>query len=164
MYIIYRNGIFVISNEADNAVVEIENPIYIENREEKSLLTEKTPDGTCVYSDACNRVEIQIEKKNDKLFYVHRKWKNISAFSHKIQTVFRIQTYFDVKKYLIPCVNVNGNEFGNGLEPKGLERDGEKWIFAYDRVSIPSCTLTENDDLAVALFVSDENTMSLESA
>lgn len=33
---------------------------------------------------------------------------------------------------------MNGNEFGNGAEPKGLEKDGKKWIFGYDRVSIPS--------------------------
>ncbi len=66
--------------------------------------------------------------------------------------------------YLIPCVNVNGNEFGNGLEPKGLVREGKKWIFGYDRVSIPSCTLTEDDDFAVALFVSDESNISLVSS
>lgn len=164
MYIIYNNEKFEISGKADIAVAKIEDPVYVENGEEKQLLFEKNLNGVSIYSDACNRVEIRIEKKSNTLFYVHRSWKNIFDSSCKIQTIFRVQACFDVIKYLIPCVNLNGNEFGGGLEPKGLERDGKKWIFAYDRVSIPSCTLTENDEFALALFASDENDRSLKSA
>lgn len=38
---------------------------------------------------------------------------------------FRVQACFDVKKYLIPCVSVNGNKFGSGLEPQGLASGSE---------------------------------------
>lgn len=164
MYIVYKNGKFDISTEHTCAVVEAAAPIYIENHQEKQLIFEKAANGIYVYSDAENRAEIRIEQRNDTLFYIHRTWKNLSAKARKIQTVFRIQTCYEVKKYLIPCVSINGNEFGNGLEPKGLERDGQKWIFGYDRAAIPSCTLTENDDFAAALFVSAEDEMSLVSS
>lgn len=164
MYIVYRNGKFEVSDDSDFAVVKIEAPVYIENKEESQLSAQNAENGAYVYSDACNRVDIKIEKKSNTLFYIHRSWKNLSVHSRKIQTVARIQTCFDVKKYLIPCVSVNGNEFGNGSEPKGLEKDGKKWIFGYDRVSVPSCTLTENDDFAVAFFASDESDVFLLSS
>lgn len=104
-----------------------------------------------------------MEQKTDTLFYLRRSLKNIATHSHTVRIAQRVKPLFDVKKYLIPCVNINGNEFGAGFEPKGLERDGKRWGFAHDRVSIPACTLTENADMAVALFVSAEDALSLES-
>jgi len=116
------------------------------------------------YTDDRNLAEITIEQKNDTLFYIHRKWTNISAESLSLQTVFRVTTKFSVSRYLIPCVNANGNEFGAGGEPKGLERDGKQWIFSYDRESVPSCTVTENKDFACSLFASAESDESLVSS
>jgi len=164
MYVKYYDGQFIVSDKSEFAVTKIENPIYIENGKEVQLPDAKVENGSYVYSDTYNRVEVEIEKKSDTLFYVRRKWKNISGRLRKIQTIFRIQACFNVEKYLIPCVSVNGNEFGKEGEPKGLERDGKKWIFSYDRVSIPSCTLTENRDFAVAVFASNENDISLISS
>lgn len=164
MYIVYKDGKFSLSDSHGSAAVEIKAPIYMENQAKKQLPVEMAEQGNYVFADASNRVEVSIRQKNDTLFYIHRTWKNLALVSRKIQTVFRVEACFDVKKYLIPCVNINGNEFGNGLEPKGLERDGQKWIFAYDRVAIPSCTLTENEEFAVSLFASNEDEASLVSS
>ena len=160
MYIIYKDSRFSVSDSPENAVVTLEAPLYRTDTEERFL----TLTGTGIYTDAGNRVEVTVEQKSDTLFYIHRKWTNISDKTARIQTVFRVTTHFVVDRYLIPCVNVNGNEFGAGGEPKGLERDGRKWIFGYDRESIPSCTLTENADFACALFASAESDASLESS
>lgn len=71
---------------------------------------------------------------------------------------------FAAARYLIPCVSFSGNARSKGKEPHGL-CDGDKpWIFAYDRESIPSCTLTETASAAAALFASDRDADSLVSA
>ena len=171
MYIIYSNGKFELSENMDHAVAKIEAPIYVENGEEKQLMAvrgSQTSADSCkaayTFVDAENLVEVTIEKQSDTLFYIRRNWKNLAEETRNIQTVLRIKPCFEVKKHLIPNVSINGNEFGNGLEPKGLERDGKKWIFGYDRVSLPAMTLTENDDFAVALFASAEDEASLVSS
>lgn len=160
MYIIYHNNRFSVSASPEHAVVTFEAPLYRVDSEECFLnLTDAG-----IYADAKNCAEITIEQQSGTLFYIHRKWTNTSAEPARIQTIFRVTTNFAVDRYLIPCVNVNGNEFGAGGEPKGLERDGRKWIFGYDRESIPSCTLTENAEFACGLFASAETDASLQSS
>ena len=161
MYIIYKDNRFAVSASPENAVVTLESPRYRTESGDEYVLTAC---GNGVYEDAANRAEMTVEQKSDTLFYIHRRWTNVSDQTVRIQTVFRVTTNYVVDRYLIPCVNVNGNEFGAGGEPKGLERDGKKWIFGYDRESIPACTLTENADFACGLFASAESDASLESA
>ena len=45
--------------------------------------------------------------------------------------------------------------------PTGLSRDGEPWIFSYERTGIPGCTLTENGEIGVALFAAADTPESL---
>lgn len=54
--------------------------------------------------------------------------------------------------YMIPCVNYNGNVWGNGEEPKYMQKDGKPWIFPADRVGLPGCSVVENDEICVGLF------------
>ncbi|MBE6931575.1 MAG: hypothetical protein E7463_15000 [Ruminococcaceae bacterium] len=168
MYISCMNNKFTLSSGSDNAVVCLQAPLYREAEGEQIAEYELRETGgqgsTAVYEDAANRVTLTVEQKKDTLFYIRRRWENLSDRARKIQTVLRVSPCFDVAKYLIPCVSVNGNVFGAGLEPKGLERDGEKWIFGYDREAIPACTLTENADFACALFASAEDAASLVSS
>lgn len=164
MYIIYKEGIFALSQEREGAVVHLEPPVYVEDGIEHVLSLREKSDGGFLFEADGMEAEVQVIKQKDSLFYIRNVWKNNSHSVRKIQTIFRTETCFPVEKYLIPCVNVNGNEFGNGKEPKGLARDGKKWIFGYDRVSIPACTLTENQDFAVALFASAEEEQSLVSS
>ena len=60
----------------------------------------------------------------------------------------------------------NGNNFGDSVMnlPQGWERDGHPWIFSYDRGSIPSCTISENESRVFALFASDRDTASYVSS
>ena len=75
-------------------------------------------------------------------------------------------------RYLIPGVLYNGNEFvgsfilsdGRAFSsamPNGWEKDGEPWIFAGDRSSIPACTISENKNRAFGLFASDSDLNSI---
>lgn len=86
-------------------------------------MLEAAEDGS--FRDTDNQVQLTIRQESDTLFYVKRIWKNISDSPAKIQTVFRVRTCYTPERYLIPCVNVNGNVFGNGGEPKGMERTGK---------------------------------------
>lgn len=164
MFIEKINHAFAVGNRLENAVCEILEPICIEGGREITVPFVSCVDGRAEYRDDKNEVTLTLEQKTDTLFYLRRMWKNTSDEIRTLRMAQRVKPLFDVKKYLIPCVNVNGNEFGAGLEPKGLLRDGQRWVFAYDRVSIPACTLTENKDVACALFASAEDSVSLESS
>ncbi len=54
--------------------------------------------------------------------------------------------------YMLPCINYNGNEWGTCLEPKGMERDGEPWIFSADRGGVPGCSVAELEGTTYGLF------------
>lgn len=75
-------------------------------------------------------------------------------------------------RYLIPGVLYNGNEFvgdfilSDGrafatVMPNGWEKDGEPWVFAGDRSSIPGCSISENRRKAFGLFASDADPNSI---
>lgn len=164
MYITYQNNVFFAAPDPQEAVCELLPPVCIENGQEMPVPFHAVDNGHILYRDGRNEVTMAIEQKSDNLFYLQRGWKNITDECRRIRIAQRVKPLFKTKKYLIPCVNVNGNEFGAGLEPKGLERDGKRWIFSYDRVSIPACTLTENADFACALFASAEDALSLQSS
>ena len=85
---------------------------------------------------------------------------------------------FKAESYLFPGINYNGNAYGANLElpqsygdskgfipfPQGWQYNGEPWIFAYDRGSIPSCTISENDKHVFALYASDKDALSYASS
>ena len=162
MYIIYDHdhAACTISSSADSAVAEIMPPLY--RISDKEIALPLAADGS--YTDGRHRVKLTVRQDGDTLFYIHRTWQNISNEPLRFQTILRIRPCYTPSRYLIPCVNVNGNIFGNGSEPKGLERDGQRWIFAYDREALPACTLTETRDIACGLFASAESVASLESS
>ena len=163
-YITYQNGIFSASESPDGLVCVLLAPVVIEDGGETVVPFAEMEQDCSVYRDDKNEVRMTVEQKSDTLFYLRRTWKNLSSETRSVRLALRVKEMFSATKYLIPCVNVNGNEFGAGLEPKGLERDGQRWVFAYDRVSIPACTLTENREFACALFASTEDCVSLESS
>lgn len=53
---------------------------------------------------------------------------------------------------MIPAVNYNGNNWGTGHDPKGFEKDGEPWSYAYHRCAIAGATYSEGEEYSVALF------------
>lgn len=106
------------------------------------------------------------------------KVKNTTSEPVTIKVKLAAEPRFKATHYLFPGINYNGNGFGSDLNlplsygdskgsipfPQGWEYNGEPWVFSYDRGSIPSCTISENSDKVFALFVSDKNAMSYESA
>lgn len=103
----------------------------------------------------------RLDSLGDGLFRVTRKVANLSEKRRRLQIINQVKTCFQPADYIIPCVMYNGNEWGGRNSPKGLTRDGQPWVFAYDRTGIPSCTLTENADFGFALFASARDKESL---
>ena len=100
---------------------------------------------------------------------------NGTATNVTLKVVLAADAPFVATRYLIPGVLYNGNEFvGKSIPsdgrtfsldmPNGWEKDGEPWIFAGDRCSIPSCTISENAREVFALFASDADPKSLTSS
>ena len=91
--------------------------------------------------------------------------RNDAATNVTFKLVLVAEPGFPATRYLIPGVNYNGNGFvkklWNSLDiPTGWEKDGEPWVFAYDRCSIPSCTVSENEHEVFALFASTTDAAS----
>lgn len=92
--------------------------------------------------------------------------KNNSITPQTFKLYLAAEPHFRAESYMFPGTNYNGNRFGdnNASVPQGWEHNGEPWIFAYDRGSIPSCTISENEDKVFALFVSDSTPESYQSS
>jgi hypothetical protein len=99
-----------------------------------------------------------------KLFTRLVKVTNHSNESRTFQVAVRADTSFKPTNWVIPGVIYGDNKFGSQVSPSGLERDGEPWVFGYDRAAIPSCTLSETKDELFAMYASDRDAASLESS
>ena len=106
----------------------------------------------------------QTEDLGDGLFRITRRTVNRSERTRRVKLIVQLATCFAAEKYAMPCIMYDGNPWGDGNSPKGLTYHGEPWIFAYDRMGIPSCTLTENEQIAVALFASNQDAASLRTS
>ncbi len=106
------------------------------------------------------------------------KVRNTTDKEVTIKVALAAEPRFKATSYLFPGINYNGNGFGDELDlpqswdnkkqkmnfPQGLEYEGEPWVFSYDRGSIPSCTISENERNVFALFASDKNAESYVSS
>lgn len=121
-------------------------------------------------------VEEKAEALGDGAFAIVRTIRNEGAAPVSFRDELRVRDLFDATHYLIPCVNYDGNGFGgeenvyNGRSmgavqiPTGLSRDGEPWIYSYERTGVPSCTLTENETTGLAVFAANDTSASLVSS
>lgn len=140
----------------DTPVVEFLAPRYRESAADG--------DGFPVTPDAPYAVDLAVEQQSDSHFRCRMAWTNRTDVPRRWQGAVTIRAAFDAARYLIPCVSMDGNRWGAGLEPKGLTRDGARWIFAYDRTAIPACTVVESADFASSLFAADCDADSLASS
>lgn len=97
---------------------------------------------------------------------------NKTSSTKTFKLVLSAEPGIKATRYLIPGVLYNGNEFvgdfilsdgrkfSNAI-PNGLEKDGESWIFAGDRCSIPGCTISENKRKVFGMFASDADPNSI---
>ncbi len=161
-FISAESGKFFFSDDGKAAVVSLSAPIIEEQGAERSLYG--CFDGGC-YRCSDYLIEEVYEQQDSELFSITRKVKNTSDQTKVFKFIFALRTCYTPTKYLIPCVSYNGNQWGEGKEPKGMTApNGEAWIHSYDRCSVPSCTQTETKDISVSLFVSGETTDSLVSS
>ena len=105
-----------------------------------------------------------ITYRGDGVYALERKLTNTGRNTRVFKLISELSTAFSVTKYNIPCVNYGGNERSGGKEQRGCAIDGERWIYAYDRIGIPSCTIAENDSVVTAFFASDRDESSLRTA
>lgn len=159
---IYFSKIGICENEKDASAVLLAPCIELESGERVDM--ELSDADALTYTALGLRTRDSAEAVKEGVFKLTRSIENTSSQSVTFKDVLRVADTFKAKKYLIPCILYNGNEHGSSNTPKSLEIDGEPWVFAYDRLGIPSCTLTENAECGVALFASDETPASLESS
>ncbi|MGI6254863.1 MAG: hypothetical protein ACOYJZ_04450 [Acutalibacter sp.] len=119
------------------------------------------PLGDNAYEGGGFRVTLRQEPVKEGCVKVTHTWVNTGAKTERFQPELRIQGEFSCTHYVIPGVSYNGNGWGGGQEPKGLEREGSPWVFDYHRTTIPGCTLSEDGEHYLALFASDEDASSL---
>lgn len=117
-----------------------------------------------------------VESLGGGAFAITRTIENIGSVPAVFRDELRVRDCFASTRYLIPCVNYNGNGFGgeenfyNGRSmgavkmPTGLACEGEPWIFSYERTGIPSCTLTEDNTIGLAVFAANDTPSSLMSS
>ena len=118
---------------------------------------------------ALRLAEERVEELGGGAFAVTRTVKNVGTTPVAFRDELRIRDCFAATRYLIPCVNYDGNGGGSAAAapaaatpiPTGLSRDGEPWLFSYERTGIPGCTLTENDEVGIALFAAADTPQSL---
>lgn len=119
-----------------------------------------------------------VAERNGEEWKIAVKVKNTTSEAVTIKVALTAQAPFEADHYLFPGINYNGNGYGEGLAlpqvygsnnmdipfPQGWEYKGEPWVFSYDRGSIPSCTISENEKNFFALFASDEDAASYVSS
>ncbi len=166
MYIHKTGGGFHLSaHESPLAIAVICPPVLEENGREFQLRTDNQSDMGAQYSGGGYTAAYAAADLGNGLYSVERTITNTDTVPHTLKTVFEVATRFVPDKYLIPCVNYNGNQWGEGKEPKGLyHENGEAWIHAYDRTGIPSCSVCENADIALSIFASNRDADSLRSS
>lgn len=107
-----------------------------------------------------------------KVWQIELRAHNTGDSPRSFKLVLSAEPHIVASRYLVPGVLYNGNEFVGrnilsdgrafSLEmPSGWSKDGQPWIFAPDRSSIPGCSISENADKAFGLFASDADHNSI---
>ena len=113
---------------------------------------------------ALRLAEERVEDLGGGAFAVTRTVENVGTAPVSFRDELRVRDCFEATRYLIPCVNYDGNGAAEAAAtpiPTGLSREGEPWRFSYERTGIPGCTLTENDEVGLALFAAADTLESL---
>lgn len=107
--------------------------------------------------------KIKTFKQNEFITRVEACIKNNGELTNLIP-FFQIVRNYQAEFFMIPCVNYNGNKWGNGNEPKGDCKDGKPWVFSSDRVGVPGCSIIENDVECRAIFADNKGASKNASA
>lgn len=106
---------------------------------------------------ACSTGTDRVSMLKDGIFEVKRTF-HLSEQDIVPETLsLELCTCFIPEFYEIPCVTYNGNSWGSRVEPQGLSGNGQPWVYASHRSSLPGCTYSEDGMDAVCLFGDTEN-------
>jgi len=108
-----------------------------------------------------NFISVEDSTKNKgNLISVSRTIRNMGETEISFIPCISVQTENSPLGWFIPSVSYSGNQFGNGMEPKGLLCEYEPWIFSSDRMGVPGCTVVMGKQGCSALFLSKEDIRS----
>lgn len=162
-YLQLTEGSFQLSFGQDKGVLglyqDVTGPVYLR------LTDVRTSEDRTILSyerDGWKMVD-RIAPIKKGFYQIHRTWTNVGSDDQDVVLNFEVTANYDPSFYFIPCVNYNGNPWGQGLEPKGLTVDGEPWIFSGNRVSLPAASFSEDANHAVGLFSSLADDASISS-
>ncbi|MZQ86344.1 hypothetical protein GQF01_30000 [Paenibacillus sp. 5J-6] len=97
-------------------------------------------------------VKDALEEIEEGVFRWSRTFVNQAEVARTCRLSMDFGTAYEPEYYMIPAVSYNGNEWGRGLEPKGLSKNGQPWTFAWHRTSVPGATYSEGNGWSIALF------------
>lgn len=165
MKLIYQNeSLELLQDKTSCKIASCLPAVLVIEGEEISMTETAGADNQIQYEYEGIRVVDSFYPEPDGLVRIERKIVNNRERRCRIKSIFQVQTEFKPTHYLMPGVNYNGNEFGGNNVPTGLIRDGQPWVMAYDRSGIPSCTLSEDTEVGLALFASIKDEKSLRSS
>ncbi len=158
-----KNILAVLTPDGRTAAY-ISAPICEFNGREERMSLVSLEGGAAEYESFGMSARDTLTRRTEGLYVLERTVTNTDRSIRTFKLITELETSFCVSKYNIPCVNYSGNERSHGKEQRGTELDGELWIYAYDRIGIPSCTIAENDGTVTSLFASEESEDSLRSS
>ncbi len=159
-----QNRAFTLYTKDGDPAVYINSPICEFNGKEQTMAVKSVTDNSAEYEAVGMEASDTLTERENGIWELCRVVRNTSNGTRTFKLISEMSTAYKVQKYLIPCVSFNGNERSGGHEAHGTELNGELWIHAYDRMSIPSCTLSECDSTVCALFASDKDEASLRTS
>jgi len=166
MYIIKdKDNKFTLSNTAkDDVFAETLPAIIVLDGQETPTNLVSNQDGVVISEIGGVTFKDTYTFKSENRIEVIRQIRNSNETRVRFKSIFELKAKFETKNYVFPGFSYNGNIYGGSNTPKGLTRDGQPWVFAYDREGIPSCSLSEDENHGLAIFVSDIDEVSLLSA
>lgn len=122
------------------------------NGEYTLLLDEKEIGRVLPFEDDRFEVNDTFESVRDGVVKWTRTFVYLGPVSESGKITMDFATSYEPQYYMIPSVTYNGNGWGSGLEPKGLQRDGQPWVFAWHRTAVAGATYSEGEGIAVSMF------------
>ena len=184
MYIIKREKGYMLSEKSlEDAYCRVLPPVIVVDGIEKCAKITASDEKAQTGRIDGLFIRDEIENCGDGIFKVVRSIRNENPSSVRFKSILEKETLFLPVHFVFPGFNydvshckggVDAGEILNGKTaeaetsisntPTGLERDGQPWVFAYDREGIPSASISEDEGHVFAMFVSDEDPVSLESS
>lgn len=160
-----KDGKFKLSkNESFDVFAKILPAVIVIDGEEKVAEIVEEKENYIISNVAGLEFKDAFEFKSNNHIEIKRRITNLTNSRIRFKSIFELMSGYNPNHYVFPGFNYNGNSYGGSNTPTGLTRDGQPWVFAYDREGIPSCTVTEDEKHGCALFASDIDETSLRSA